>query len=405
MPKLSSRPPKLCHHKGTNQAVVYMNGKARYLGVFDSKEAKQAYRAIVDEWSGSQTSSKPVVDDVPIVAPHRLTIAEAVVQYKAHAERYYGASRETDNLQEAIRPVREKFGFLPMSDFGPLQLRTIRNQWIEQELARNTINARVIRVKRFFKWAVSHELTDASVLVRLDSVESLMPGRGGIETKSKRAVTWEKVEATLPYLPEMVRGMVLFAWHSGARPAEVTTLTTRAVIEAEGYPIADVWVIRIDKHKTATWGHTREIPIGRSAQAVLAPWLRTESPDKPIFSPRRVDARQAKRKGKRLPGETYSRAAFQQVVRRACRRAFVHPTLGKIPEKQLTDAQRAELRQWQRDHEWSPNQLRHAFGTRIRNVGGIEASQVALGHAKPDTTLIYTSAAKERAMAAIRELG
>jgi len=374
MPRLLSRPPKYCHHKGVNQAVVYIAGKARYLGTYNSPESKAAYAAIVGEWSGAQTSSKPVAEAIPVTAPRRLTIAEAVVDYKAHVERYYGVSREVDNLREALRPVREQFGWLAMSEFGPLQLRVLRNKWIEEGLARNTINARVIRLKRFFKWAVSYELIDANVLARLSSLESLMPGRGGKETRPKLPVAWETVEATLPHLPEMVKAMVLFGWHTGARPAEITRLST-GEIEQTG----DVWIATMTKHKTAGYGHVRKIPIGRSAQAILAPWLRPEEPEEPIFSPLRVDARQPKRKGKRQPGRAYSRAAFQQVVRRACRRGGVEP--------------------------WSPNMLRHAFGTRIRDVGGVEASQMALGHAKPDTSLIYTSAANKRMLETVREMG
>ncbi len=297
--------------------MVYIGGKARYLGAYDgkhaSKEVQEAYKKIVAEWSGQPA---PVEVPAPITAPFRLTVAEAVVQYKAHAERYY-QSREIDNLREAIAPVRQKFGFLPMADFGPLQLRTIRNQWIEEDLSRNTINARVIRLKRFFRWAASYELIETSVLDRLNTVESLMPGRGGKETKPKLPVTWETVEATLPHLPEMVKAMVLFGWHTGARPAEITRLTT-GEIEQTG----DVWIARLEKHKTAGYGHTREIPIGRTAQNIITPWLLPGSPDEPIFSPLRVDDRQPKRKGKRTPGKAYSRAAFQQVVRRACRRAF-----------------------------------------------------------------------------------
>jgi integrase len=375
MPKLLSRPPKYCHHKGTNQAMVYMGGKAIYLGPYNSRESKAAYAAIVGEWSGQQTSTKPV-DQVPVVATPRLTIAEALQQFKAHCERYYGVSREVDNLREALRPVREQFGWMVMSEFGPLQVRVLRNRWIEEGLARNTINARVIRLKRFFKWAVSYELIDANVLARLNSVESLMPGRGGKETRPKLPVAWETVEATLPFLPEMVRAMVLFGWHTGARPAEITVLTTGTIDQSQ-----DVWFAKLEKHKTAGWGHVREIPIGKTAQQILTPWLCPKAPDEPIFSPLRVDERQSKRlNGKRPPGRVYSRAAFQQVVRRACRRAGISPA-------------------------WSPNELRHAFGTRIRELAGIEASQIALGHRRPDTTLIYTGAAKKRMVEAIRDMG
>ena len=67
------------------------------------------------------------------------------------------------------------------------------------------------------------------------------------------------------------------------------------------------------------------------------------------------------------------------MVRRACRRAGVE--------------------------SWSPNMLRHAFGGRAREAGGIEAAQMALGHSKPDTTLIYTSAAKKRMMETVKDMG
>jgi integrase len=351
--------------------MVYVGGKAVYLGEFNSAESKEAYRRIVGEWSNQ---SKPVSEPAVVVADRVLAIAEALQQYKAHAERYY-QSREVDNLRESLRPMREKFGYLPLCDFGPMQLRVLRNRWIEEGLARNTINARVIRIKRFFRWACSYELIEPKVLDRLNTVESLMPGRGGKETKPKQPVTWDCVAATLPFLPEMVQAMVLFGWHTGARPAEITVLTTGMIDQSR-----DIWFAKLEKHKTAGWGHVREIPIGKSAQNVLTPWLRPESPDEPIFSPRRVDDRQSKRlNGRRPPGRTYSRAAFQQVVRRACRRAGVEP--------------------------WSPNALRHAFATRLRDAAGVEASQVALGHAKPDMTQVYSHAAKARAIEAIRELG
>jgi integrase len=355
--------------------MVYVNGKQKYLpGPYNSPESKEAYRRFVAEWATGVTTEARPTFPVIIAPPAPLTVAEALVQYKAHAESYYKDSREVDNLREALAPIREQFGLQPLANFGPLELRTVRDRWVAQGLARNTINARIIRVKRFFRWAASHELIGVDVVTRLDMVESLMPGRGGKETRPKKPVPWDVVEATLPHLTEMVRAMVLFGWHAGARPSEICNLTTEMIDQA-----ADVWVATLNKHKTDSYGHIREIPIGRTAQNVLTPWLRPNEPGEPIFSPMRVDDHQDKRKGKRLPGRTYSRAAFQQVIRRACRR-------GKIAE-------------------WSPNQLRHSYGSRIRDFGGIESAQIALGHAKPDTTLIYTSHAKQRMLEIIKEMG
>ncbi|MFO0938341.1 MAG: tyrosine-type recombinase/integrase [Gemmataceae bacterium] len=47
---------------------------------------------------------------------------------------------------------------------------------------------------------------------------------------------------------------------------------------------------------------------------------------------------------------------------------------------------------------WHPNQLRHTHATKVRAMFGLEAAQVALGHARADVTQIY--AEKNMALAA-----
>jgi integrase len=370
MPRLFLNPPRYCLHKATGRAVVYLDGKAHYLGPHGSAESKAAYKALIAEWSGRLESA----NSTSAVAPAAPTIAEALSQYKGHCERYY-QSREIDNLREALRTVRELYGKSLLSSFGPLQLRAVRDRWIGKGLARHTINARMKRIRRFFRWCVSFELVDAKILERLDSVEPLMPGRGGRETIPKKPVLWETVEATLPHLPAMVRDMVLFGWHTGSRPSEICALTT-GMIDQSG----DVWIATLDRHKNAHRDQSREVPIGRAAQAIISTWLLPDRPDEPIFSPLRVDDRQPKRKGKRRPGRVYSRSAFAQVIRRACNRAGIDPA-------------------------WSPNALRHSFATRLRDAAGLEVASIALGHRRPDTTLIYSSAAKGRMLDAIKEVG
>ena len=66
---------------------------------------------------------------------------------------------------------------------------------------------------------------------------------------------------------------------------------------------------------------------------------------------------------------------------------------------------RAELRKWQSDNRWSPNQLRHSAATEIRRRYGLEAAATVLGHAKADVTQIY--AERDYALAAnvARQIG
>lgn len=368
MPRLTTRLPKLCLHKGTGQAVVYIDGKARYLGPHGTPQSRARYREVVAAWIEQKPDAAPRPKP-----PGGPTVAELLTAYRRHAEDYY-RTREFQNLGDALRPIRSLFGQLLAADFGPSHLRRAREAMLEAKLSRSTINARVNRIRRFFRWCVEHEHVQPDVLARLQAVAPLKRGRGGREPEKIRPVSWDHVEATLPHLPEMVRAMVLFGWHTGARPGEIVNLTTGSIDRS-----APVWVARLVEHKNAYRGQDRELLIGPKAQEILAPWLLPDQPDAPIFSPRRVDARQSRRKGKRLPGSSYSRSAFRQVVTRACQRAHVP--------------------------SWTPNQLRHAAATRLREEFGIEAAQVALGHARPDTTLIYSERARSRALEAIRAAG
>jgi integrase len=373
MPRLTRRLPRLCEHKGTGQAVVYLGGKAHYCGPIGSAESKARYQALVANWIATRDSpAGPTIrPPAPTGTP---TLNEVILRFKTHAESYYRGSREAENLRDAIRPLRVLFGRLKAEEFGPFHLRRVREAMIADGLARKTINARINRIRRLVKWAVAEGLLEPAALERLRSVEPLRPGRGGRETARVRPVAWADVQAVLPHLTPLVQGMVLFGWYTGARPGELIRLTTRMIDRS-----ADVWIATLPDHKCAWRDQTRQILIGPKARAVLEPWLLPDRPDDPVFNPRRADLRQPKRRGRRRPGRAYSRSAFAQAVRRACKRAGVPP--------------------------WGPNALRHAAATRLREEHGIEVAQQALGHARPDTTLIYSSAAKARAIEAIRITG
>lgn len=120
---------------------------------------------------------------------------------------------------------------------------------------------------------------------------------------------------------------------------------------------------------------------------------------------RRNEAKRVKNP-RRSPDERYTRASYGRCIARACERLFPPPEPLRRREgeavaqwrKRLTDEQRAELLAWNSAHRWRPNQIRHAFGTRVRKVAGLEAAQVTLGHSRADVTQIY--AERNEALAA-----
>jgi hypothetical protein len=186
----------------------------------------------------------------------------------------------------------------------------------------------------------------------------------------------------------------------------------------------DVWLYRPPHHKTAYRGHARVIALGPQAQAVLRPFLRLDTQAN-LFSPKAAveELRQERRAKRRTrvqpsqrdrskrdpestPGERYTTATYGKAVARACDLAFSPlPPLGRAEgetvkawKARLTAEQRAELREWRKAHRWHPNQLRHAHATEVRKRFGLEAAQVALGHAQANVTQVY--AERDSALAA-----
>jgi integrase len=274
-----------------------------------------------------------------------------------------------------LRRLRRRYGTLPVASFGPARLLEFQECLAKEGLARRTVNAMIRRLRRTFRWGVSRELVPADVLRRLEAVEPVQPGRGGRETSGARGpVDWSLVEATLPSLPPMLRAFVIVAYHTGGRTSEVARLTTGMIDRS-----TEVWTAELVEHKTVGKGRGRRLYFGPRAQEALIPWLLPDAPSEPIFSPRRVDARQGTRRGKRSPGKTYSRSSLDQALRRAITRARVEP--------------------------WTLGQLRHSCAVRITDAATVEAARQALGHSTAAMTHHYAVKADRHAVEVLRVIG
>jgi len=102
-----------------------------------------------------------------------------------------------------------------------------------------------------------------------------------------------------------------------------------------------------------------------------------------------------KAKPKRTVGDQYTTGSYRRAIHRACDLAFP-------PDTQL---EAEAVKRWQKEHRWSPNQLRHSAGTEIRKRFGLEAAQVVLGHAKADVTQVYAERDEQKAKDIARKIG
>lgn len=412
--------PRPSHHKASGQSVVRLNGHDFYLGPHASPEAKVEYDRKIAEWLAHGRQ-------LPDPNAGR-SVAELIVAYLDHAERYYSKggkpTSEFGVIFQAMKWLKRASAKTPVDQFGPRAFKTARQMMIDAGMKRPTVNGYMNRIRRCFRWGVEQELVPANVYHSLQAVTGLKRGRSEAEeTAPVKPVPQARIDAVLPQVAPQVAAMINFQLLTGCRPGEVCILRG-CDIEMTGR----VWIFRPPVHKTDHHGLTREIFIGPKAQKVIRPWLRTEfqaylfqpceaeavrnakrrenrkSPMTPLQS-----ARRPKKSPKWVAGSRYTSASYRGAIDRGCEIAFEMPAeLRKIlkttPEPLKSDlATRAAA--WRKQHCWNPNQLRHNAATNLRKEFGVELARIILGHTTAFTTEIYAEVDRKQAIEVIGKVG
>jgi len=230
-----------------------------------SKASRFEFDRLICEWLASGRSPSYGVPE------GELSVAELLVAYLRHAKKYYGTGAKSEffHYRRVARPLRDLYGKTPADEFGPLQFKAVRQQFIAGGCSRRYINACMGRVARIFRWAAGEGLLPASIPQALGMVDGLRRGKTEApETEPIRPIDNATVEATLPHLPEVVAAMVSVQRLSGMRPGELCMMRP-CDIDRSG----DVWIYRPTSHKTQHHGHSRDIFIGPKTQEVLIRYL------------------------------------------------------------------------------------------------------------------------------------
>lgn len=398
--------PAYRHHKPSGQAVVTIRtagGDRRdvYLGTYNSPESRAEYGRVISELAVGSPAERPTAAPTP-------SVDQVLLAFWRHALEHYRRpdgtpTQEISEYRQAFKVLRGLYGHTRATDFGPLSLKAVRAAMVGKGWARTLVNRRVGRVKRAFKWAASEQLVPVSVFQGLGTVAGLERGRSAApEMEPVLPVAWGHVERTLPFLRPNIRAMIAVQWYTGMRPGEVCALRP-ADIDRSGR----VWVFRPAYSKMSYAGRKRAVLIGPLAQAVLAQFAPAD-PAGYYFSPaasvdqfhaeraanrrtplypshaKRNAAKRVKER-ERKPAARYTNKSYGYAIRRAVARAN-WPLVEAAVELDLHVP------------DWAPNQLRHAHGTAVRHRFGLEAAQVALGHARADVTQVY--AARNEALGA-----
>lgn len=386
-----ARIPQYQHHKATGRGRVTINGRDIYLpGPFNSDESKAEYRRLIDKWQLRQRTGQNA----------SLTIGELVLLYDAHVAEYYvkdgKATSEVHIVKGAMKPLVANYSRTMAADFGPKALKSVRDRYVESGFSRATCNAYTRRVVAMFKWAVSEQLVPVETYQALTTVAGLRAGRTKApERPPVQPVVQADINAVLKLVSRQVKAMIQLQLLTGCRPGEVCQIRP-CDVNREG----EVWRYVPASHKNAHHGKTRVIFFGPRARKILAPFLDDRAAEDYCFSPRESEAERLsalhekrvtpigygnspgtnrKLKAAREPGECYVTQSYGRAIARACEKAEIE--------------------------SWSPNQLRHARATDLRETYGIEMVAHVLGHAKPDMSLTYAKASEAKAAAIMAEVG
>ncbi len=148
MPRKTGKVPSYCHHRASGQAVVRLDGVDHYLGTHGSPESHECYERAIAQWR-TERQSQLATSSTTVQNPQahsELTVEQLIALYWQFAKTYYikqgKPTGELANVKHALRPCRRLYGSLPVPEFGPLALKTLRNQLIEDGICRRVVNAR-----------------------------------------------------------------------------------------------------------------------------------------------------------------------------------------------------------------------------------------------------------------------
>jgi len=374
--------------------------------------AEEAYAAFLSRWLDDETVRTPT-------ATGARTVEQLAERYHEWAVTYYRkngrSTGEAERIRDAMGPVVDLCGILPVAKFTPADLEACRGTMIRKGWARTTINKSCERIRRVFKWGTRKAGLPAEAWYRLLTVEPLKKGRTEArETEAVLPAPEEHLQAALPFLPPALRAMVQVQRLAGMRPGEVRHMRPVDIDQSD----PTLWEYVPAEHKTQHLDNERVVYLGPRAQDILRPFLARKVGASYLFSPRddlreRYDACQthrnqptAKPKTSRRVRDHYSRWSYGQAIAKACEkagRAAWEKAHGEIPKRGTPEY--AAFRALVASYHWAPGQLRHSAATQLRSGYGLETAKATLGHKKISTTELYAEIDHERAKAVMREVG
>jgi hypothetical protein len=205
LPARRNHVPTYRRHKASGQAAVKLNSVYHYIDQWNSPDSKAEYERVIGEWL---VRGRLLPDRRSDDKPGDMRLKELILGYYGHVAPTL-PEVEVDKLKRALKPVRELFGKIRASKFGPVQYKAVRAAMVDGGLCISTINQRLGVVRRMVALGVENAMLPGDALHRLDAVAPLKGGRDAPAPRSsarprrrhrRRSAVHERVRANYGYV-------------------------------------------------------------------------------------------------------------------------------------------------------------------------------------------------------------
>ena len=373
MPKLVTRPP--LYKKCGKYAVVYIDGKRVFLGLFGSQESKIAYARHLAERASPEFA--------PPKGEKNVTVKELAAAFLDHAEATLKKPNYTHYRIVVLDFLNKFYGDNTLvNDFKPSCLKLVRQEMInalnthgKPRLCRKQVNEYTRRIVHIFQWGVEECTVHSDTAAVLKAVKPLPEGYAGtFDHEEREDVPDSVIKATLPFMPPTLQAMVKLQRLTGCRPSEIFNMRVGKI---DRHSDPDLWLYRLSQHKTKGMVKRKKIiPLSKIEQGLIAPYLEGKRAEQAVFSPR--TAQQERYAGQRAVPVKYSEFYNKDSYRNAVEYAIIKGNK-TLPETEQIP-------------HWTPYQIRHTAATAMELEVGFDEAQTLLDHERPDTTARYTHA-------------
>ena len=387
------RPPKFCHHKGTDRGYSTdpRTKKEIWFGPWGLAKTKQAYlRWCAELLTDEVMPSMVVPEHEPVVAD----LVNAFIKYSVSYYRDPTTGKPTSQLGVVKSALRELDLYLEMKikDFTPSVLLAVRAGIMHRDiipksegaprkkLCINSVNGAIVKIRQMFKLGVEWELVPTLTYQALACVKHLN-WRTAPTLRNPDKITPVPVEyfdLIMPHLKPMYQALLKLHIDTGMRVKELVSMRWSEITQVE----PELWCYSPQEHKNSHRGDPRMIYIKPHFIALM------KSLRKPLWDEDAVWCQRGVGKSAGYSGmisaDSYARA-IEGAQKRYNEGRLGIKQGGRTDKKELatTTTKRIPMA------HWTPLQIRHTYATQVRRTHGLEGAQAVLGHSTLDATQIY----------------